>query len=96
MKEINNLNNTKASQDTDIPTKIIKENSEIFVDFLKNSFNNSVDTNEFPSEMKLANITPVHKKGSKNFKENFRPISILPNVIKNAREISLQTNAFFF
>ena len=82
MKEINNLNNTKASLDTDIPTKIIKENSDIFVDFLKNSFNNSVDTNEFPSEMKLANITPVHKKGSKNFKENFRPISILPNVSK--------------
>ena len=30
LKEINNLNINKATQKTDIPTKIIKENSDIF------------------------------------------------------------------
>ena len=29
-KEVLNLNNKKASQNSDIPTKIIKENSDIF------------------------------------------------------------------
>ena len=32
-KEILNLNNKKASQNSDIPTKIIKENSDIFETF---------------------------------------------------------------
>ena len=30
LKEIGNLDTTKSSQDTDIPTKIIKQNSDIF------------------------------------------------------------------
>ena len=41
------------------------------------SFNNSIYRSEFPSNLKLPNITPVFKKGDRNFKENYRPISIL-------------------
>ena len=33
-KEIHKLNNNKASQHSDIPTKIIWSNSDIFSDFL--------------------------------------------------------------
>ena len=36
----------------------------------------------FPLKLKLANITPVHKKNSKSSKENYRPISILSNISK--------------
>ena len=32
--------------------------------------------------MKLANVTPVHKKGSQSEKGNYRPVSILPNLSK--------------
>ena len=32
--------------------------------------------------MKLANATPVHKKGNRSEKGNYRPISILPNLLK--------------
>ena len=34
LKEIKNLKANKATQNTDIPTKLIKENSDIFVDFI--------------------------------------------------------------
>ena len=34
MKELNNLNINKATQNTDIPIKIIMENFDIFGDFL--------------------------------------------------------------
>ena len=37
--EIHNLNNNKASQYCDIPTKIIKSNSDVFSDFLYVSIN---------------------------------------------------------
>ena len=41
-----------------------------------------IDVCIFPASLKLANISPVYKKGSKNSKENYRPVSILPNISK--------------
>ena len=32
--------------------------------------------------MKLANVTPVYKKGNRSDKVNYQPISILPNLSK--------------
>ena len=49
----------------------------IFSDILHSSFNDSIYQSEFPSILKLANITPVFKKGDRNSKENYRPVSIL-------------------
>ena len=82
-KEIRKLDPSKASHDNDIPTKIIKENADIFsLEFICMSVDHSIDNNIFPSTLKLANITPVFKKGSANSKENYRPVSILPNLSK--------------
>ena len=81
-KEILSLDSTKESQDTDIPTKIIKDNVDNFSYFLLSGFNNSITTSIFPSSFKQAIITPVFKKGDKNLKENYRPVSILPDVLK--------------
>ena len=39
LKEITQLNSSKAGQSTDIPTKIIKQNSSILADFILSSFN---------------------------------------------------------
>jgi hypothetical protein len=69
-------------QDTDIPTKIIKENIDIFSDFFHESFNECIKSSKFPANLKNANIIPIFKKGTKNLKENYRPISILPNSSK--------------
>ena len=35
-----------------------------------------------PSVLKQANITPVFKKGERYSKDNYRPVSILPNMSK--------------
>ena len=77
-KEIHNLNNIKASQHSDIPTKIIKSNSDIFSDFLYVSINSSIKSSLFPSCLKTADITPIYKKGKRNLKDNYRSVSILP------------------
>ena len=81
-REILNKDVSKGSQDTDIFSKIIKENADIFASFLQSSFNTSVTNSEFPSVLKQANITPVFKKGERYSKDNYRPVSILPNVSK--------------
>ena len=57
-------------------------NADIFAEVLYNVFNRSLEVGEFPSGMKLANVTPVHKKGSRYDKGNYRPVSILPNLSK--------------
>ena len=54
----------------------------IFVSFLQSSFNTSFTKSEFSSVLKQANITLVFRKGDKFSKDNYRPVSILPNVSK--------------
>ena len=36
----------------------------------------------FPVSLKQADIKPIHKKDSRSEKENYRPVSILPNFSK--------------
>ena len=67
---------------SDISSRIIKKSADIFTDFLHSSFNNSIYQSEFPSILKLANVIHVFKKGDRNPKENYRPVSILPNISK--------------
>ena len=78
MKELKDLGNSKASQENDFPTKIIKENADIHSHFTYQSFNNMTDVCILLTS--LTNITPVFKKGPKSSKENYRPASILPNM----------------
>ena len=78
-KEILKLDVNKASQSSDIPIKVLKENRYIFSNFLCNNFHNSVKFSTFPKILKHADITPLYKKGKKDIKGNYRPVSILPN-----------------
>ena len=82
LSDILKLETSKACQDTDIPTKIVKENADIFANVLVSNFNDSFEKSNFPSILKNATITPVFKKGDRNSKDNYRPVSILPNISK--------------
>ena len=67
-KGILKLGKNKASQHSDIPIKIIKENMDIFAGFLCTNINSSFKSSSFPSCLKMANVTPLHKKGKKDLK----------------------------
>ena len=45
---------------------------------LTDCINDALSQDIFPDSLKLANITPVHKKAEATDKENFRPVSVLP------------------
>ena len=45
-------------------------------------FNNSIYEDCFPYILKTADLTPVYKKEEKFLKQNYRPVSILPNISK--------------
>ena len=73
---------SKASQLLDIPTKIIKQNADIFSEFFFVNINHSISNSTFPEQLKWADVKPVFKKNSRTDKENYRPVSILPNISK--------------
>ena len=54
-----------------------------------------VGKRKFPSELKLADVSPIFKKLEAIHKENYRPVSVLPVVSKIFERImDKQTNAY--
>ena len=41
-------------------------------------YKNCITTGIYPNAWKKSNIVPVHKKGDKQFVNNYRPVSLLP------------------
>ena len=72
----------KASQLLDMPTKIIKQNADIFSEFFFVNINHSINNSTLPEQLKWADVKPVFKKNPRNDKENYRPVNILPNISK--------------
>ena len=54
IEEINYLKTNKATQSTDITTKLIKENSDIFGYFIFGNYDNCVSNSIFPNSLKNA------------------------------------------
>ena len=85
----------KASKKSVIPIKIIKENVDIISYFLYHNFNNSLSCATFPTSMKYADVIPIHKKVDETDKENYRPISILPNLSNVYERLYKQIYPYF-
>ena len=81
-QEIRKLSTRKSVQSTDIPTRVPKENADIFAEYICRFFIESIKKSRFPSTLNNANVTPVFKKGCRGSKENYRPVSILPVISK--------------
>ena len=95
-EEIRALDASKATQSDGIPTKIIKNNFDIFYRFFQANFNSAIETISFPEQTKYADVKPVFKKDFRTHKKNYRPISILPNVSKiYERCINKQLEEYF-
>ena len=61
-KEIVSLDTKRATRSNDVPTKIVKANTDLFSIFVSNAFNESVISCKFLSVLKLADVAPGHKK----------------------------------
>ena len=81
-RAIESLDPKKAAQGKDIHTNILKQNSDFFAFHVQKDINASISTSKFPNDLKEADAIPVYKKKSELSKENYRPISILPNFSK--------------
>ena len=87
LKEIRSLSTVKASQDTGLSVKILKENADYFPEFFCIQFNDSVNSSKSQSSLKCANITRIFKNKSRNHKTNYRAVSILPIVSRFLKKL---------
>ena len=93
---VNKLIPKLASQATDIPVKIIKVNKGVVSFYIFHNLNNALSNCSLSTALKLTDLRPAFKRDDKTDKENYRPISILPNLIKvNERLIYDQMDPFF-
>ena len=52
LNEINSLDTSKSTQSEDIPFKIIKDNADIFANFILQNFNKCIIDGKFPDQWK--------------------------------------------
>ena len=65
-----------------IPSVFLKNCASSFALPIFLIFSTSIRTCKFPTRWKDANITPIHKGGSKHDVNNYRPISLLSSISK--------------
>ena len=80
--EIMNLNSKKATCYGAIPDKILKQFCDTYLSVITKIINKSISEGTFPSELKLAEVTPVLKKLNHMNKENYRSVSLLSHMFK--------------
>ena len=74
---LKSLDPKKATGPDEVPAKVLKETAATIAPSLCRMFNRSLAEGYIPSDWKLANVVPVHKKDEKDHIENYRPISLL-------------------
>ena len=79
---LRNLDASKASGPDGIPVRLLKDCSSQIAPKLCCLFNLSLNSGRIPSDWKSADVTPIHKRESKESVENYRPISLLPIISK--------------
>ena len=79
--EISKMDSSKKTSGA-IPTDKLKLASSACYREITYHINNAISTNMFPNILKLADVSPIFKKGETFIRGNFRPISVLSSLSK--------------
>lgn len=81
-KIISNLKNSNSKDIYNLSSAMLKRMCAAITKPITTLANKMLSEGVFPDSLKRTIILPIHKKGSKNQIENYRPISILPAISK--------------
>ena len=76
------LNTNKSCGPDDIHPRLLQETAKAVSIPLEIIFNLSLNSGECPTDWRTANVTPIHKKGSRTDPGNYRPVSLTSQVCK--------------
>ena len=82
LKFLSNTDISKATGCDQIGPRLLKIAAPFIVDSITYICNLSIKNSFFPDKWKNGKVTPLHKSGSKDDVNNFRPISVLPILSK--------------
>jgi len=99
LKSLLNIQPDKSPGPHNVHPMFLRETAQIIAEPLAMIFRKSLE-GEVPDDWKVANVTPIYKKGSKLCTENYRPISlticvykILESIIKHQMTSFLDSNS---
>ena len=81
------MSTSKSVGSYGIPLNIVKLSCSVLSKPLVKLINFSFSKRTFPNLLKFANVTPVFKKGDNLDYNNYRPISLIPNIGKLIEKI---------
>ena len=79
---LRNLNVNKAMGHDNLPAYFLKIASNVIAPYLLPIIHFSFSNGIFPEHCKIAKVVPLHKQGSRDDPNNYRPISIPPRIAK--------------
>ena len=95
LKIMTNIESSKAAGVDKLSGRFLKDGANILAKPISALCNLSISQGVFPSACKVAKLKPIFKKGKKTDTSDYRPISLLPSILKIIeRVIHDQTNAF--
>ena len=77
LEEIKNICVKKAKGYDEVYPKLIKWAADLYAPILLVIFNKCIELGYYPDAMKIGQVAPLFKKGEKNVKTNYRPITVL-------------------
>ena len=75
-KLLEHVKKTKSPGPDELHPKFIKETAKVLTKPISILFRKSLAEGKLPDTWKVANITPIHKKGPKHEVNNYRPILV--------------------
>jgi len=90
LKYLRMLNPSKSPGPDSFHPRILKETAASISTPLTIIFNQSLDTGQVPADWKIAEVTPIFKKGDKTLVKNYRPISLTSIVCKTLEKVVRQ------
>ena len=78
LKHIRRLKNKRSSGIDGLTPELLKQGATVLALPITWIINQSLVRGIFPDPWKTASVVPIHKKGNRKQKENYRPVSCLP------------------
>ncbi|CAB4017534.1 Hypothetical predicted protein, partial [Paramuricea clavata] len=79
---LNSMSTNKSTGCDGLSARILKLAAPVLTQPFCRLMNYSISSGTFPIKWKTAKVTPLHKSGSRDDADNYRPISILPVISK--------------
>ena len=86
---------SKITQNSEVPTKIINENTKLLTSCIHSTLNEILQSGNFPSCLKWVDVTPIFIKGLRYQVDNYRPVNILRNILNYLKDLCLNKCLYF-